>query len=305
MKKVLVTGGTGFVGRHCLNPLKEKGYEVAVLALGAGQETDPDVQWIDYDLKETAGLDDILKDLQPTHLLHLAWNVTHGVFWTSPENKAWVDISRNLFEAFARHGGKRIVGAGTCAEYQWSDKPLHETNSPRVPSNPYGEAKKTVLGFCEDMSARGSMSYAWGRIFHLYGPGENPKRFIPSVIHAILNEDAELQTNDHFVRDFLYVADAGEAFVELLDSAVTGPVNIASGQPVRLGDVARTISATMNKTIAIRRRSQPPGPNDPKTIIAHVDRLNRELGWRPPTSLISGLEKTIQWCATQKTGEVR
>jgi len=106
MKRVLVTGAAGFVGRQCLPILLARDYEVhAVSRKGRGPGV-PGVVWHKADLLAGGGIN-LIAAVRPTHLLHLAWDVRPGLFWTSPENLAWVESSFGLVDAFARHGGQR------------------------------------------------------------------------------------------------------------------------------------------------------------------------------------------------------
>ncbi len=154
----------------------------------------------------------LLAEVRPTHLLHLAWIAEHGRYWEAPENDAWVDASIDLTARFAAMGGKRFVGAGSCAEYDWSDGSLaagvcEEGLTPCRPSTLYGRSK---LRFCEHLSAHGALSQAWGRLFFLYGPWEDPRRLVPTIIQSLLEGQAGAGSDQGTtVRDFLDAREAG------------------------------------------------------------------------------------------------
>src|SRR6266567_8422986 len=118
MKKVLVTGASGFIGRQCVPLLISKGYEVhAVARHRANEPAHPNLIWHETDLLSPGCADELIRQERPDCLLHLAWYAVPGKFWEAKENLAWVRASIELLCAFADYGGKRFVAAGTCGEY--------------------------------------------------------------------------------------------------------------------------------------------------------------------------------------------
>jgi nucleoside-diphosphate-sugar epimerase len=232
VKRVLVTGATGFIGRHCLPLLTARGYEThAVSFRNTLKEAPNDIQWHQVDLMEASQLLKMMKTVEPTHLLHLAWYVVPGKCWNSPENLRWVQTSLDLLQAFSKHGGQRVVIAGTCAEYDWRYSYCSERITPLAPTSLYGSCKHALQIMCEAFSKEMDLSSAWGRIFFLYGPYEHPMRLVSSVICSLLRGEAARCTHGNQLRDYLYVKDVAEAFIMILDNDIQGPVNIASGHP--------------------------------------------------------------------------
>ena len=141
--KVLVTGAHGFIGYHCLSKLLDRGYEVHALSSTKRSDFSP-VIWHQADLFLSSQISSLISDIKPTHLLHLAWYTDHGHFWNSTENLAWVQASLSLMRSFLESGGKRYVGAGTCAEYDWTYKFCSENTTPCCP-NTYMELPSIAL----------------------------------------------------------------------------------------------------------------------------------------------------------------
>ena len=292
MKRVLVTGASGFIGRHTLSALGTRGFEVH--AVSSRPHASPAVQWHTADLLHAPEAQRVISAVRPTHLLHLAWFAVPGRFWTAPENLCWVQATIELARAFATMGGERFVAAGTCAEYDLSDQDCDERETALKPSTLYGickHASRIVL----DGFADGRFSAAWGRIFHLYGPHEHSDRLVPSVVCSLLEGRPALCTSGVQVRDFLHVADVGDAFAALLDSSVCGPVNIASGSPRSVADVVSEIGREMNAEALVRLGARPTPPHDPPRLTASVTRLRDEVGWSPSFDLTGGLRSTIEW----------
>jgi nucleoside-diphosphate-sugar epimerase len=100
MKRVLVTGATGFIGRQCLLPLLTSGYEVHAAVIDALPGEPPGVQWHRVDLLAPDQVTNLIAAVQPSHLLHLAWYAVPGKYWTSPENLPWVQASLGLLQSF-------------------------------------------------------------------------------------------------------------------------------------------------------------------------------------------------------------
>lgn len=290
MSRVMLTGATGFVGRHTLTALARAGHEVHALARRRGPEL-TGVTWHEADL--LAGCE-VVGEVEPEILVHLAWYAEHGKFWTSPENVRWVEASLALLRAFAAAGGRRAVIAGTCAEYEWS-REVYPEDAPQHPATLYGAAKHGLHTVAAAYAEQAGLSLAWGRLFFLYGPGEAPGRFVPSLVRALLKGEQAPMTDGTQRRDFLHAADAGAAFAALAGSQVTGAINIASGEDVALGDVGERLARLTGRPELLDLGALGRREDDPPSIVADVGRLRSELGWRPSIGFDDGLHETLQW----------
>ena len=291
-----MTGADGFIGRYALPLLVETGFEVHALYWHRQPEPSHGVQWHRIDLMQPQVVATLLADIQVTHLLHLAWYTEHGKFWHAPENLYLVEASFGLLEAFSKYGGKRVVMAGSCAEYDWSDGFCSEVTTPLKPLTPYGLNKHQLNIKAAEFCARNNVSFAWGRIFFLYGPGENPARFVTAVINGLLKGEKVPCSDGHQLRDFMHVSDVASAFVHLLNSDVRGAVNIASGQAYTLKQIGEQLMQQVGGTGQINFGSLPNRPNDPDVLTADVSRLKHELNWSPSLTLDEGLADTVKWC---------
>lgn len=292
VKTVLLTGGNGFIGSHCLKPLLNRGYKVHALSRQLDGMSPNGVIWHKIDLLQDS-FSSVIQTIAPTHLLHLAWCTTHGEFWSSPLNRLWFETSLELLKKFYECGGTRFVFAGSCAEYTWNNLTCIENKSSEIPTSIYGQYKKNFSDWTHLFSKENNISVACGRVFFLYGPGEPQSRLIPSIIRKLLKGEIAKCSDGNQIRDFMHVVDVADALVTLLDSPVEGVVNIASGEPIKLRTLVEEIANLMNKRDQILFGEIPRAAYDPDDITASTERLMRELNYSPKIPLKEGLLDTI------------
>lgn len=288
-RRVLVTGATGFIGRHVLAPLRERGFDVHAVARTPPAGDGEHVGWHEADLlHDPTG---VVEDVRPTHLVHLAWYAEHGRFWTARENAHWVAATVRLVEAFGAAGGQRAVLTGTCAEYDWAHagRPLAET-APLAPATVYGISKDATRRACEPLVPE----LAWGRVFFLHGPREDPRRLVASVARGLARGERVALTEGSQRRDFLHVADVAAALAAVTDAQMCGPVNIASGEAVTVRAVAETLAHAAGRPDLLDFGALESRPGEAALLVADVARLRDEAGFRPAMTLQEGLEATLR-----------
>lgn len=296
--RVLVTGAGGFVGAPAMAALRARG----LVPIGLGRRTggsDGAADWIACDLACPEATRAAVREAGAGRLVHLAWTVAPGRFWTDPDNLDWVGRSLTLLRAFAEAGGRRAVMVGTCAEYAWGqDAPLDERTTPLAPATLYGAAKDALRRAAEAYAAEaraghGSLSVAWARLFFLYGPGEAPGRLVGDAVRRLLAGRPFDATEGRQRRDFLHVADAADALAALTASPIEGPVNIGAGVATPVRDLLAAIARHAGGADLLRLGARPAPPGDPACIVAGVRRLAGELGWAPRLSPDDGIAQMV------------
>ncbi len=284
--RILVTGGHGFIGTPAVAALRAAGHEVIAPRSGEADILNPD---------DRAR---IVSEARADTLLHLAWQTTHGAFWTAQDNPDWRDASTDLLETFLDAGGTRAVLAGSCAEYDWTTgaATLPET-APCNPATLYGECKLATWQHCEKRIAQGA-SIAWGRLFFLMGRNETPTRFMPAIVQPLLAGGNAPMSDGAGLRDFMHADDAGGAFAALALSDATGPVNIASGHPQTLVEIARMAHALIG-TGTLEVGALPARAGEPDALVADVSRLRNEVGFTPQHTTMSAIKDCIAFWRAQ------
>ena len=296
-KVVLLTGATGFIGRHATAPLLARGYQVHALTSRPvmGQPALPGVTWHHADLLIPGQVEPLLAALAPTHLLHFAWYVETGKFWSAPANLEWVEASLRLVRAFAACGGQRLVMAGTCAEYDWSGPACCSPETPLRPATLYGAAKLALWLTVERFAVSSGLSAAWGRIFSPFGPDEHPARLVAATIRSLLRGEEARCSHGGQVRDFLYTPDLADAFVALLDASATGALDITSGAGVTIADLVMTIAHQIGRPDLVRLGALAAPANDPPQLVGDTTRLAHDVRWKPANTRAEALAQTIDW----------
>jgi nucleoside-diphosphate-sugar epimerase len=299
-QRLLLTGGRGLIGARTIAPLLAAGYEVH--ALGRRQGDSAEVNWHEVDLLDPRAVERLVAEIAAERLLHLAWQTEHGRFWVAPENLDWLAASVRLIRAFAEAGGRRAVVAGTCAEYDWSDetvarcRELDSAAGPATPERPatlYGACKHATHVAAEAYARETGLGLAWGRVFLLYGPDEDTRRLVPQVARLLLAGEQAPTSDGKQIRDFMHVDDVAAGFVALLDSAVEGPVNIASGEGVSIAEVLALIARATGRSELLRRGALPRRGGEPDVLVADVRRLRDEVRFQPAIALEQGIAATV------------
>jgi nucleoside-diphosphate-sugar epimerase len=290
--KVLLTGAAGFIGSHVARELVHRNHEVHALVRPQSEllriaDIEPSLHIIRGDVVASSF---VLPQASFDCCIHLAWYVEPGKYLHAPENKQWVEASLRLARMLKENGCRRFVATGTCFEYAPSDPPQHEL-SPVRPSTPYVRAKLELFDALQTIG----IETAWLRFFYQYGPNEDPRRLVPVVIKSLLrNQEMKLVPGDR-VRDYLYIEDVASAVGAVAGSRLTGAINIGSGTPVTVRELASKIGEALHRVELLKFGALPYAADEPQDLLADITKLREGTGWQPRHNLEDGLRQTIEW----------
>jgi nucleoside-diphosphate-sugar epimerase len=298
MSVVLVTGATGFIGRHCLGRLSAEDCEIHAVsrhpdASAAIAPQGERVRWHKADLRDPAAARWLILAIRPSHLLHLAWEATPRIYGSSPENLRWLEAGVAMVAAFGEAGGRRFVGAGSSAEYECGHQRCIEDLTPIRPATIYGKCKAAMLLAVEAAAQHHDFSAAWGRIFLPYGPGDPPGRLIPGVLAALDRQQPVETTHGHQLRDFVFAPDAADLLVRLMFSPEPGSFNIASGCATTVRSVIEYLADGRGGRALLRFGAIEPPAGEPPVLVADMTKVRARLGWSAPTSIETGLTQIL------------
>jgi len=278
-RKVLVTGATGFVGRQVVCALSEKGMQLR-LVVRAEKIARTDLLANDYEIVVSEDL--FAENSQwwaeqcdgVDIVVHLAWYAEPGKYLQSSKNMDCLVGSLNLARGAVQAGVKRFIGVGTCFEYDLSVGIL-SVDTPLKPITPYAGAKAALYLALDHWLQVHSVEFAWCRLFYLYGEGEDSRRLVPYLRSKLeKGEPAEL-TSGKQIRDFLDVADAGRMIADVALSDQTGPVNICSGTPITVRQLADQIADEYGRRDLLDFGARPDNLVDPPCVVG-VPNINKQ-----------------------------
>lgn len=298
--RVLVTGATGFIGSHLTRSLVQHGYDVyALVRPGADlwriADVAPSLQIVPGDLGSIEELVPFLNEVRPRGCFHLGWYpVLPGTYLMARENFEMLEASVHLVRCLTDAGCEVFVGAGTCLEYDTDAGRLSES-TPNKPQSLYAAAKLALGLATTHWATVSGIRVIWARLFQEFGPFEDERRLVPLVILSLLENAPFRPRGGSQVRDYLPVEDVAEALRLLMESEAHGPVNIGSGMPISVLELARQIGSLMGRPDLIEAAKAADDAGGPALICADNRHLQAHTAWRPPVSLEGGLTRTIQW----------
>jgi nucleoside-diphosphate-sugar epimerase len=284
---VLITGGAGFLGARVIAELRAHGHAVT----GTSRSGRRDL--VTMDLGDPHRVSQVLAEHRPDAVVHLGWHAVHPTYPTAPENTACLAEGMQLVELAADHGCRRFVGAGSCMEYYWSHARLDEHATPCRPSTLYGECKLALGVDGERLARSRRMSFAWLRYGFVFGEGEAPTRLMASAIEAFAaGRDVSCSTGTA-VRDFLHVGEAASATRAIVESQIDGAINVGSGELMSVRAMVEAAAAACGGRGQPRFGELPDRAGEPPVLELALDRLHREVGWRPGGSVRDGIARMV------------
>lgn len=307
-KRIVVTGGSGFLGSHVVEELESKGYDEIFVPRSS-----------EYDLREESAIRRLYNDLDPEIMIHLAGTVGGIGVMNDKPGEIFYDNTKmalELIELARKNDLEKFVSIGSvCAYPKHTPIPFDEDNLwdgyPEETHAPYGIAKKLPLVQSKAYQKQYDFSGIYLLPVNLYGPRDNFNLETSHVIPAIIRKiDQAMRKNDDSItawgtgeptREFLFVEDAAEAIVKATEKYDDpDPINLGSGEEISIKSLIEMIAKKMEFDGKIEwDTSKPDG--QPRRCL-DTSRAEERFGWSSSTKFEEGLETTIEWYRSNRKG---
>ncbi len=300
---VFVTGASGFVGANIVRKLLSKKYDVHILSRTKKlsrrlKDIENLVTIHNADITYFPQLKNVLSKINPDYIIHLA---AYGAYHYQDELEKIAQINiegtRNLLEASKNIPYKCFINTGTSSEYGFKNRPMKEADSCN-PVSYYAATKLATTHICKIFASLNNKPIATFRLFSVYGPYEEPTRFIPTITKAIIKNEFINLTSGNQRRDFIYIDDVTDAYMSALSlgKKIQGEVfNIGTGVEHTNDEVVKTLFKSVERITRIEKGAYPKRTWDAPHWRADISHTKKLLKWQPLYSLDKGLKKNYSW----------
>ena len=321
---ILVTGGAGYIGSHCVLALLEKGYNVVVFDnLSTGHiETIENIQkygsvkFYQGDLNNIAETDKVFDENNIDAVIHFAANSLVAESMEKPHKYYYNNVcgTINLLFSMINHNVKKIVFSSTAATYGEPKYVPIDENHPQNPINPYGQSKLMIEKIMDDYDKAYGLKSVRLRYFNVAGADslgrvgewhEIETHLIPNILKSTFSEGRafELYGDDYStkdgtcVRDYINIEDLAQAHLKALDYLNNGGgtnfFNLGTNEGNTVKEVFSECEKITNKNIELKQMPRRPG--DPAVLVADNTKAKSILNWEPKRTLRQSIESAYQW----------
>lgn len=300
--KIFVTGATGFIGRHAVKVLAERGHELMLLLRPDGTEPDDThygtrIELLKGDLSDIERWKGSVRDFGPEVVLHLAWEGLPD--YSQQMCRKNFEYGMDLFTAVAEAGCKSLVCTGSVWEYKHRVGMLTEDAEVET-GNSFTAIKNSLRLSGRAISSEFGVDFYWLRVFYSYGPGQRETSLIPHVIRSLLAGEVPSVKNPDNRNDFVYVRDVAEGIADIVEKQPGGSIyNIGSGYSSSVADIIahvyKAITAVTDRASMQLPEITDHGKGD--DFWADISRIGKDAGWSPKHSLEDGIRETVNYYA--------
>ena len=301
MKRILISGATGFVGAFLARYFAEAGHDVHLLVRAA------DVSWRLATMRDRftphiaslfdpAELDALFARTSPDWVFHLA---AYGAYSSQRDDARILQTNllgtMNFLDAARRKGVEAFVNTGSSSEYGFCETPPTEVALPR-PNSMYAYSKAAASLYAAYLAELHGMPVSTVRLYSVYGPYEEPTRFIPRLLIRAIDGGFPPLVEPSVARDFVYVGDVARAYDAIARSQTRSPIyNVGSGVQTTIGEAVDVVRAQLGLTGLPVWGSMGNRSWDTGSWVANVDRIAATIGWEPQVDFKTGCRKTVDW----------
>ena len=309
MEGIIVTGGAGFIGSHCVDLLVNKGHHVLVLddlSFGKEENLNLNADFIKMDIRDFENTDKILADFNPSHIFHFAANATTkstSMGWKDPivDYKINMVGTLNLLESIRKNKlGSHLIYASTAAIYGEPDYIPIDEQHVTAPLSPYGISKLAGEKYCYAYFKEWEVKTTIIRIFNTYGPRQPRYVMYDQMKKMLACKDGTfsvLGTGEQ-LRDYAYVSDSVDAFYRVMmqpEKSIGQVFNVAGGNKFAIKDLIVEMKIVLNKNDLQEVFTGESWKGDLNKLWADTSKIREVIGWEPKVSLRQGLEILSDW----------
>lgn len=303
LKTILITGASGFVGANLARRLIKDGHRLCLLLRQESNtwRLDDIIEHVDVrrvSLLDYDGLSTLVKEIRPDWIFHLA---VHGAYSWQTNWQEIIDTNVsstiNLLEACSQTGFEALVNTGSSSEYGFSDHAPRESE-PIEPNSYYAITKAAATMACRQVASAKGLYIPTLRLYSVYGPYEDPKRLMPTMIGRCLIGELPPLVDPDIARDFVYVDDIIEAYLAATTkkSNESGPIyNVGSGTQTSIADIVSVAKKLFGIKCEPDWGSMENRKWDSSIWVADIEKIKSELGWQPQIPIETGLECFASW----------
>ncbi|MCX6907884.1 MAG: NAD-dependent epimerase/dehydratase family protein [Verrucomicrobia bacterium] len=303
MKRIALTGGTGFVGANLVRRLLRDGHVVHLLvrpkhAAWRIEEIRSDVRLHVLDLLDAQAVSKTIEEIKPEWIFHLA---AHGAYsWQADVAQIFktnIIGTLHLVEACLKTGFESFINTGSSSEYGFKDHAPGETEG-LEPNSHYAVAKASATLYCRYTAQARKVNITTLRLYSAYGPYEEPNRLMPTLIRHGLRGEWPPLVNPDTARDYVYVEDVCDACILAAQTAPRefGAVfNLGTGKQTTLSEVVSIVRRVLGIEAEPQWGTMPARIWDTSIWRADSRKIQAELDWRPRHSFQAGFSRMVEW----------
>lgn len=272
--RVFLVGGLGFVGMPILRKFLARGHNVRLLVRSRDARCEALLEEFPSKIEFFEGNCNLMsiKDFTVAmsgceSVLYCAWYTDPSDYLSSTENLTYFAGALRCVQAIEKSGVSHFAALGTCLEYHLGDWYV-DAQSVEKPETLYGITKLSLKNIISSVCLNLGTSYAWYRLFHLYGDGEKEGRLYSDVIRSIKRDEPLALTSGEQIRDYTEITMVGNMVVEAFENRVEGVVNVGSGRGVSVRDFVSDVARKHDKLHLMQFGKRPDRPGDPQVVVA-------------------------------------